>query len=155
MDSTRELANKAMMGDEQAAKSLRLSDVSAVEYQNLNEISKDILDRIYTLSAKAAMGAKCLGLDLLKMSSIHVMEMTNLLASKELNCSLCYNLDKDDVIKRMSALCKDGRVVTIVRRKRRCTCSEGTEVARGDNSIRTARRWRVLGRVESQKITNP
>ena len=108
MDATRDLASRGMHGDEQAIEALHLSNVADLDYQSLPEkLTKDILERIYTLSAKAALSGKCLGIDLLKSSATHVMEMTQLLASKELKCSLKYTLDKDDVVRQMSALCKD------------------------------------------------
>lgn len=107
MDNTKESANKAMFGDEQAIEALRLSNVSNVDYQKLEQITKDILERIYNLCAKAAMSGKCLGIDLLKTSAMQVMKMTQLLATKELKCSLQYALDKDDLIRRMSVVCKD------------------------------------------------
>lgn len=44
MDNTKELANKAMFGDEQAIEALRLSNVSNVDYQKLEQITKDILE---------------------------------------------------------------------------------------------------------------
>ena len=107
MDATRDLASRGMHGDERAIKALHLSNVADVDYQSLSVITKDILERIYTLCAKAALSGKCLGIDILKCSAMHIMEMTQLLASKELKCSLHYTLDKDDVIKRMSVVCKE------------------------------------------------
>jgi len=97
MDATRDLASRGMHGDEGAIKALHLSDVADLDYQTLSVITKDILEGIYTICAKAALSGKCLGIDLLKCSAIHVMETMQLLASKELTCSLHYTLDKDDV----------------------------------------------------------
>ena len=78
-----------------------------MEHQKLDNITKDVLERVYSLCAKAALSGKCLGIDLVKISAMHVMELTQLLANKELKCSLQYALDKDDVIKQMNAICKD------------------------------------------------
>ena len=107
MEATKELARKAVNGDEQAIEALHLTNVANVEYQAIDSLTKGSLERIYTLCAKAAMAGKCLGYDLLKHSALHVMDMTQFLAKENLKCSLKHGVNKDDVFKRMGVVCKE------------------------------------------------
>ena len=58
MEATKELARKGMNGDEQAIEALHLTNVANVEYQEIGLLTKDSLERIYRLCAKAAMAGK-------------------------------------------------------------------------------------------------
>ena len=106
-EATKELARKRMNGDEQAIEALHLTDVANVEYQGIDSLRKDSLERMYTLCAKAAMAGKCLGYELLKHSALHVMDMTQFLAKENFKCSLIHGVNKDDVFKRMGVVCKE------------------------------------------------
>ena len=109
MNAIKDLARKANFGDEKALAELHLSNVASIEFSTLNEVTKDRLERIYTICAKAAMSAKVLGLECIKESALNVMGMTQLLATTELNCQLRYCLGKDDIYKRMDVIIRDRR----------------------------------------------
>ena len=109
MNVIKELAAKANFGDEKAIAELRLTNIARVEFSTLDEVTKDRLERIFTICAKAAIAGKVLGLDCIKVSALNVMGLTQLLATAELNCKLRYGVDKDDVYKRMAIILSDRR----------------------------------------------
>ena len=59
-----------------------------------------------TLCTKPGMAGKCLGYDLLKHSTLHVLDMTQFLDRENLKCSLQHGVDRDDVFKQMGVVCK-------------------------------------------------
>lgn len=109
MDVTKELAAKANFGDEKAIAELRLTNMATIEFSALNEVTKDRLERIFTICAKAAIAGKVLGLECIKVSALNVMGLTQLLATAKLKCKLRYSVDKDDVYKRMDIISRDRR----------------------------------------------
>jgi len=107
MDRVKHLAQLGMWGDEDAIKKLFLENVESAKVPEIKEIERSAITTCLNVGGKAYVAGVEMGLNCLENSAKNLMALAQFLEKDQLKTTIKPQIDKDDVLVKMSHVCKD------------------------------------------------